>query len=219
MLIRISISFFGKFGFVIRSFALGVDVGIYQIKEFENLSDAKDEINTNIINDNIKIIRTGQAEDINESVLREDEKRVSDIRKQLVVVSDEDSEPDSDIVAMCNEAMDDELGTPAATAVIFDAVREANRHLDENNSDEAASAGCAVETLVDVLGLKIGRDQRPSASEDSDLDDDKIEGLIAERNQARENGDYARADEIRDDLLESGIVLEDSAQGTTWHRS
>ena len=115
--------------------------------------------------------------------------------------------------------MDDDLGTPAATAVIFDAVREANRHLDENNSDEAASAGCAVETLVDVLGLKIGRDQRPSASEDSDLDDDKIEGLIAERNQARENGDYARADEIRDDLLESGIVLEDSAQGTTWHRS
>ena len=131
----------------------------------------------------------------------------------------EDSEPDSDIVAKFNEAMDDDLGTPAATAVIFDAVREANRHLDEDNSDEAARAGFAVETLVDVLGLKIGRDQRPSASEDSDLDDDKIEGLIAERNQARESGDYARADEIRDDLLESGIVLEDSAQGTTWHRS
>ena len=115
--------------------------------------------------------------------------------------------------------MDDDLGTPAAVAVIFDAVREANRHLDEDNSDEAASIGCAIETLVDVLGLKIGRDQRPSGSKESELDENKIEELIVERNQARESGDYARADEIRDSLSASGIVLEDSAQGTGWHRS
>jgi len=131
----------------------------------------------------------------------------------------ENSEPDGSVVAKFNEAMDDDLGTPAAVAVIFDAVREANRHLDEDNSDEVASIGCAIETLVDVLGLKIGRDQRPSASVNSDFDDDKIEELIVERNQARESGDYARADEIRDSLFESGIVLEDSAQGTGWHRS
>ena len=115
--------------------------------------------------------------------------------------------------------MDDDLGTPAAVAVIFDAVREANRHLDEDNSDEAASIGCAIEVLVDVLGVKIGRDQRPSGSKESELDENKIEELIVERNQARENGDYARADEIRDSLSASGIVLEDSAQGTGWHRS
>ena len=47
----------------------------------------------------------------------------------------------------------------------------------------------------------------------------EIEELIVERNQARESGDYGRADEIRDSLFESGIVLEDSAQGTGWHRS
>jgi cysteinyl-tRNA synthetase len=72
---------------------------------------------------------------------------------------------------------------------------------------------------VDVLGLKIGRDQRPSGSKESELDENKIEELIVERNQARESGDYARADEIRDSLFENGIVLEDSAQGTGWHRS
>ena len=43
--------------------------------------------------------------------------------------------------------------------------------LDEDNSDEAASIGCAIETLVDVLGLKIGRDQRPSGSKESELDE------------------------------------------------
>ena len=131
----------------------------------------------------------------------------------------EDSEPDGSVVAKFNEAMDDDLGTPAAVAVIFDAVREANRHLDEDNSDEAASIGCAIEVLVDVLGVKIGRDQRPSGSKESELDENKIEELIVERNQARESGDYARADEIRDSLSASGIVLEDSAQGTGWHRS
>jgi cysteinyl-tRNA synthetase len=130
-----------------------------------------------------------------------------------------DSEPDRTVVAKFNEAMDDDLGTPTATAVIFDAVREANRHLDESDSVQAASLGCAVETLMDVLGLKIGRDQRPSDSKDSEFDENEIEGLIIERNQAREGGNYARADEIRDSLFESGIVLEDSAQGTTWHRS
>jgi len=67
--------------------------------------------------------------------------------------------------------------------------------------------------------LKIGRDQRPSGSKESELDGSEIEGLIVERNQARESGDYARADEIRDSLFESDIILEDSAQGTTWHRS
>ena len=51
------------------------------------------------------------------------------------------------------------------------------------------------------------------------MDENKIEELIVERNQARESGDYARADEIRDSLSASGIVLEDSAQGTGWHRS
>ena len=48
--------------------------------------------------------------------------------------------------------------------------------------------------------------------------DDAIETLIEERNQARAGKDFARADEIRDQLAEQGIILEDGADGTTWRR-
>ena len=55
------------------------------------------------------------------------------------------------------------------------------------------------------------------AGEDG-LSDDAIEALIAERDQARENKDFARADEIRDELAKNGVLLEDGAGGTTWKR-
>ena len=50
------------------------------------------------------------------------------------------------------------------------------------------------------------------------LDDDEIDSLIAERDKARENKDFARADEIRDELAKNGVLLEDGAGGTTWKR-
>jgi cysteinyl-tRNA synthetase len=49
-------------------------------------------------------------------------------------------------------------------------------------------------------------------------EDERIEKLVEERNQARKNKDFARGDEIRDMLLEEGIILKDSPEGTKWHR-
>ncbi|MEE2768083.1 MAG: cysteine--tRNA ligase [Actinomycetota bacterium] len=126
-----------------------------------------------------------------------------------------DSEPDPDVTDQFCQAMDDDLGTPAALAVVFDAVRNANRALDEGDSGRAATLTRTVASLTEALGLVLGRTQRPGGA----TDDGEVEALVVARDAAREAGDYDEADRIREELSSRGIVLEDSAQDTTWHRA
>ena len=72
----------------------------------------------------------------------------------------------------------------------------------------------------EILGLlqQDPEDWFKGGAREGGLDDGAIEALIAERNEARENKDFARSDEIRDQLSADGIVLEDGADGTTWKR-
>ena len=65
-------------------------------------------------------------------------------------------------------------------------------------------------TLTDVLGLKVEKE--------NEMLDEEIDSLIAQRQQARKDRDFKRADEIRDILLEKGIVLEDTREGVRWKR-
>ena len=66
-------------------------------------------------------------------------------------------------------------------------------------------------TLTDVLGLKVEKE--------NEMLDEEIDSLIAQRQQARKDRDFKRADEIRDMLLEKGIVLEDTREGVRWKRA
>ena len=105
-------------------------------------------------------------------------------------------------------AMDDDLNTADAITAIFDLVKDINLNLDENNSKEMLEKTLdLLKKLTRVLGIMEG--EREEISED-------IEGLIKERNDARKNKDFARADEIRDKLKEMGIEIEDTRSGTTW---
>jgi len=114
------------------------------------------------------------------------------------------------------QAMDDDLNAPEAMSVLFEVAREINRNRD-SAPDTAAQLAHVLIELAEVMGLL---QQSPEEFLQGDDDDvAKIEALIAKRNQARSDKDWAAADEARDELTNMGIVLEDGAEGTRWRRA
>lgn len=107
--------------------------------------------------------------------------------------------------------MNDDFGTPDAITVWFKAVSEANTYLQQPVAREQVLREMLrlFAEMDGVLGLL-----PPEAS----LLDEEIDALIAERTEARRNRNYARADEIRDQLAKQGIMLEDTPQGVRWRR-
>jgi cysteinyl-tRNA synthetase len=109
---------------------------------------------------------------------------------------------DPAVVDKFTALMDDDLKTPGALAVVFDAVNAAHK------GDERAAA--TVFELASALGLNL---ERSPVSVDAET-----QRLVAERDAARQARNFARADEIRDQLVAKGWVVEDSADGTIVHR-
>ncbi len=109
------------------------------------------------------------------------------------------------------EAMDDDLNTADAVSAIFELVKFANTKADENSSkafDEALQQEIA--ELCGILGLKTERKEENLDAE--------VEALIEQRQAARKAKDFAKADEIRDQLLAMGIQLKDTREGVQWKK-
>ena len=114
-------------------------------------------------------------------------------------------------------AMDDDLGTPAAVAVLYDAVREGNRQLAAG--EDATVTAESVRAMLDVLGLDPLGEVWRSTGPVSDLRgvvDDLVRMALDERASARERKDFAAADRVRDGLAASGVVVEDTPAGPRW---
>ena len=129
----------------------------------------------------------------------------TDAEKELLAQAQE-------FVKKFEEAMDDDFNTADALAAIFELVKFANTNVSEASSAEFA--GALLDTMVklcDVLGLK--------AVKTEEILDKEIEDLIAERQEARKAKNFARADEIRDELLAKGIILKDTREGVKWKRA
>jgi cysteinyl-tRNA synthetase len=108
-------------------------------------------------------------------------------------------------------AMDDDFNTADAVSVLFEVVRAANKAVGEAPTKEGAAALLKlVLEFTDVLGLLYGK-------EEENLDD-KVEALIAQRQQARKDKNWAEADRIRDELKAMGITLMDTKQGVQWKK-
>lgn len=117
-----------------------------------------------------------------------------------------------DIFDKFEAAMDDDFNTADAIAAVFELVKYANTNTSEDCSKEYVSGLKAkLLTLTDILGLRVEKKE--------EMLDEEIDALIAERQQARKDKNFARADEIRDTLLEKGIVLEDTREGVRWKRA
>ncbi|WP_435628426.1 cysteine--tRNA ligase [Candidatus Ferrigenium straubiae] len=111
-------------------------------------------------------------------------------------------------------AMDDDFNTPEAVAVLFDLANEVNR-------TQSVEAAAQLRALGGVLGL-LQRDPQQflqGSAGEGGLDDAAIDAQIEARIAAKKAKNFAEADRIRKELLDAGIVLEDSAAGTTWRRA
>ena len=115
-------------------------------------------------------------------------------------------------VAAFEKAMDDDFNTADAIAAIFDLVKYANTTANGDSSKAYVTALYElIVKLADVLGIVVEKKE--------ELLDADIEALIQERQAARKEKNFARADEIRNLLLEKGIVLKDTREGVKWERA
>src|SRR5690625_2608782 len=108
--------------------------------------------------------------------------------------------------------MDDDFNTANAISVLFELSKTANLYLESKQTSIKVIQNFqdAITSFLSILGIEL---------EESELLDEEIDALIKEREEARENRNYDRADEIRDQLSEMNIILEDTAQGIRWKRS
>jgi len=112
-----------------------------------------------------------------------------------------------------HRAMDDDFNTADAITAIFQLVTDINVHMNDKTLSEYTLQK-SIETLTlltDILGIKI-------SIEEENLDAE-IESLIAARQEARKNKNFAESDRIRDELINRGIVLEDTREGVRWYRA
>lgn len=111
-----------------------------------------------------------------------------------------------------DSVMDDDFNTADAITAIFEMVKLANTNITGDSSMEFIEKALAkITMLCDILGIETAKK--------TEMLDEEIEQMIADRQAARKNKDFARADEIRNQLLEKGIILEDTREGVKWKRT
>ncbi|MGX9608284.1 cysteine--tRNA ligase [Acinetobacter sp. T63] len=130
---------------------------------------------------------------------------------------------DDTLVERFNTAMRDDFNTAEAIAVLFEVNKELNRAVKEENAEQAALFYATLRHLTNILGLvqhNVDEFLKSDIGQDAlGLSEEQIEDLIQQRKDAKKDKNFARADEIRQSLLDQGVVLEDTRQGTVWRRA
>ena len=133
----------------------------------------------------------------------------------LASMEGEGNELDQDMMSQFSLVMNDDLNTPEALSLLFQLAKSIN-----NSSDpiQKMKYGTTLKKLSEVLGL-LQDDPKTFFQFGATLSDEEIGQQIALRNAARDERDFQTADKIRDSLIEQGIILDDSSDGTTWKKS
>ena len=145
-----------------------------------------------------------------DDTLNNAQKALTRLYQSIRGLSTEGTDFDTAWVESFNAAMNDDFNTPVALSVLFQLSREINK----NKSLQLAAT---LKYLAATLGIL--QESPESFLQAGTIDTDAINDLVAERYQARQQRDWARADEIRRQLLDQGIEIEDGAEGSTWRVS
>ena len=130
---------------------------------------------------------------------------------------------DETLLERFNSAMRDDFNTAEAIAVLFEVNKELNRAVKEQQAEQAAIYYATLRHLTNILGLVQHNVEEFLKSDIGQealaLSEEQIEYLIQQRQDAKKAKEFAKADEIRQSLLDQGVVLEDTRQGTIWRRA
>ena len=130
---------------------------------------------------------------------------------------------DDALVERFNVAMRDDFNTSEAIAVLFEINKELNRAVKEENATQAAVYYSTLRHLTNILGLvqhSVDDFLKSDIGQEAlTLSETEIENLIQQRQDAKKAKEFSKADEIRQSLLDQGVVLEDTRQGTVWRRA
>ncbi|MCG8378545.1 MAG: cysteine--tRNA ligase [Proteobacteria bacterium] len=135
---------------------------------------------------------------------------------------DTDAKADKALIEKFNSYMDDDFNTPNAIALLHEVAKDLNK-IPDKTSTASITLATTLKHLGDVLGLLQDDPQAflqaKTSADESDLDEEAIQKMIADRQQAKQEKDFEKADQIRDQLTAMGIALEDTSQGTIWRRN
>ena len=125
--------------------------------------------------------------------------------------------------------MDDDFNTAKGIGILFDGVRHANKMMDGEQNRLSPHIASTLETIRDdilrmgaVLGIlsespgTFFNEKRSHALTETDMNESRIEALINQRTEARKAKDWALADQVRDQLSDMGVAIEDRPEGTVW---
>ena len=133
----------------------------------------------------------------------------------LTSMEGEGNELDQDMINQFSFVMNDDLNTPEALSLLFQLAKSINNAPDPK---QKMKYGATLKKLSGVLGL-LQDEPKNFFQFGATLSDEEIGQQIALRNAARDERDFQTADKIRDSLIEQGIILDDSSDGTTWKKS
>ena len=130
---------------------------------------------------------------------------------------------DETLVERFNTAMRDDFNTSEAIAVLFEINKELNRAVKDENAEQATVYYSTLRHLTHILGLvqyNVDEFLKSDIGQEAlGLSEEQVADLIQQRVDAKKAKEFAKADEIRQSLLDQGIVLEDTRQGTIWRRA
>ncbi len=203
------------------------------VGNFTNLSEAIDEVGPRAVRMAVLQTHYRKAMEMDTTSLRAAAaavERLDAFARRVATAAGFDALGDADptqldyaeLMKRFTAAMDDDFATPTAVDIAFSAIRKVNADLDlsaqtGNALDAASSTVQAAQAVIDIFSV-LGLTAATNAGQDG-LAGSEIERLISDREQARADKDFAKADDIRDELAAVGVVIEDTPAGTSWRHA